>query len=115
MPVFIDLAFIRDRAVNTAVTLEARGGLGWRHAFWGVPGGSAIVRVLEFSAFGARPERWFSQVPADAPGLHARYRWSTRVIRGASILAGRPIPSPEHVPWREPEPILRWLAARFRQ
>ncbi len=113
-PVLVDLEFIRDRAVNTALTLAARGGLGWDHAFWGVPGGSAIVRVVEFSAFGARPVRWFSQVPLKAPGLHARYRWSARAIRWASLMAGAPIPAPRHVPFREPGPIIDWLTATRR-
>jgi hypothetical protein len=108
-PVLVDLEFIRDRAVNTAVTMAARGGLGWDHAFWGVPGGSAIVRVVEFGAFGARPTRWFSQVPVRAPGLHPRYRWSARAIRWGSLLARAPIPAPEYVPFGDPAPILRWL------
>jgi hypothetical protein len=110
----IDLAFIRDRAVNTMIALAARGGLGWRHAIWGVPGGSAIVRVLEFSAFGARPARWFSQLPMDAPGLHPRYRWSARAIRWASVVARAPVPGPEHVPFGDPAAILRWLTETKR-
>jgi hypothetical protein len=113
-PVLVDLAFIRDRAVDTAITLAARGGLHWDHAFWGVPGGSAIVRVVEFSAFGARPTRWFSQVSVGAPGLHPRYRWSARAIRWASLVAGAPIPAPEHVPFGDPAPILRWLTETRR-
>jgi hypothetical protein len=113
-PVLIDLAFIRDRAVDTAITLAARGAVGWHHAFWGIPGGSAIVRVLEFSAFGDRPVRWFSQVPVGAAGLHPRYRWSARAIRWGSLLAGAPIPSPMHVPLVDPAPILRWLRDTIR-
>jgi hypothetical protein len=108
-PVLVDLDFIRDRAVNTAITFAARGGGDWSHGFWGVPGGSAIVRVVEFSAFGAPPARWFSQVAMGAPGLHPRYRWSARAIRGASLLARAPIPAPEHVPFDNPAPIVRWL------
>jgi hypothetical protein len=110
----IDLAFIRERAVNTMIALAARGGLAWRHALWGVPGGSAIVRVLEFSAFGSRPARWFSQLPMDAPGLHPRYRWSARAIRWASVAARAPVPGPEHVPFGEPAVILRWLTETRR-
>jgi hypothetical protein len=112
--VAVDLEFIRDRAVDTMITLAARGGLGWRHAFWGVPGGSAIVRVLEFSALGSRPVRWFSQVPMDAAGLHPRYRWSARAIRWASLVAGRPLPAPEHVPFGDPTVIVRWIAETIR-
>ena len=99
----IDLDFIRDRAVDNAVALAARGGLGWRHALWGVPGGAAVVRLLEFSAFGERPVRWFSQIAPDAPGLHRRYRWSARAIRLASLAAGRPLPAPSTCPPTRPD------------
>jgi hypothetical protein len=110
----LDLEFIRDRAVDNAVVLAARGGLGWRHALWGVPGGAATVRLLEFSAIGQRPVRWFSQVPPGAPGLHPRYRWSARAIRLTSLVAGRPLPAPEHVPIDAPDPILRWMTGSLR-
>jgi hypothetical protein len=113
-PVLVDLGFIRDRAVDTAITLAARGAVGWHHGFWGIPGGSAIVRVLEFSAFGARPVRWFSQIPVGAPGLHPRYRWSAYAIRWGSLLASSPIPTPQHVPPADPTPILRWLRDTIR-
>jgi hypothetical protein len=96
------------------LALAARGGLGWRHAIWGVPGGAGITRLLEFSAFGARPERWFSQLSASAPGLHPRYAWSVRAIRLASFLAGRPLPAPRHVPFTDPREVVAWMAATLR-
>jgi hypothetical protein len=111
----VDLDFIRDRAVDNAVALAARGGIGWHHALWGVPGGAAVVRLLEFSAFGERPVRWFSQIAPDAPGLHRRYRWSARAIRLASLAAARPLPAPEHVPFEAPGPILDWMTDCLRR
>src|SRR3989442_660573 len=43
-PVPVDLASIRDRAINTHLTLEARSGRNWLHAYWGVPGVSSVLR-----------------------------------------------------------------------
>lgn len=109
MPVRIDLAHIRDGAVDTLLALEARGGLGWRHAVWGDPGVIAILQLL-YAAFGAAPLHWFSQVDPAAPGVHPRYRWSARAVRAASWLAGVPLGRPEYVPLDDPLPIARWMA-----
>jgi hypothetical protein len=108
-PVLIDLAFIRDCAVNTLLSLDSRGGGAWLKAHWQVPGGGAIARIIEYSSFGAPSARWFSQVDPAAPGLPARYRWSTRVLGWAGLLAGRPFPRPRHVPLDDPLPIARWM------
>lgn len=108
VPIGVD--FIRDRAADTGLVLDARGGRHWVHAIWGVPGGAAVVRLLEFTAFGAPPAHWFSQIDPDAPGLHARYRWSARLIRWASRLCGVPLPAPRHVPISDPRPIVDWMA-----
>ena len=40
----IDLAFIRDHAINTHLSLDAHEGAGWIHAHWGVPGGTSVKR-----------------------------------------------------------------------
>jgi hypothetical protein len=111
--VSIDLAFIRDHAVNETLNLEARGGLGWRHAFWGPPGGVSMYHVLYISAF-ARPARMFSR--SDPPtGDQARYRWSARALRWGSLLAGVPLPRPEYAPLDNPRPILDWMVEALRR
>jgi hypothetical protein len=112
--VLMDLAFIRDRAVNTSLVLDAWGGAKWLHADWGVPGAAALAYVLEFSSFGAPPVRWFSLVDPAAPGLHPRYRWSGHVMRWGSFLAGVPLPRPQYVPLDEPLPIARWMEEVLR-
>src|SRR5262249_55780380 len=88
----------------------ARGGAGWLKADWLVPGGSALVRVLESASFGSLPVRWFSQIDPRQPGLHPRYRWSARIMRWASCLALRPLPRLQYVSLENPEPIARWMA-----
>ena len=110
VPVLIDLAYVRDRAVNHRLALEARGGVRWSPAVWGIPGNTDMVRVLELCALGAPPERWFSQVDLRSPGLHPRYRWSVRVMRWAGRMWGVALPRPETVPLSNPKPIIDWLA-----
>ncbi len=108
-PAPFDLAHLRDRAVDVTVWLEARGGLRWRHAIWGVPGGTSITHLLEYAAAGAPLVRWFSPVDPAAPGLHVRYRWMGRVLQAAGLLAGVAQPGPVHVPLEAPLPIARWM------
>src|SRR5262249_32675310 len=108
-PAPIDIEYIRERTVNTSLAIEARGGLGWSHAVWGVPGSLFMVNLLEFAGFGARPARWFSQIDPRSPGLPSRYRWSTRVMRWGSVMAGVGLPPAQHVPVDDPAPVARWM------
>jgi hypothetical protein len=106
----VDLAYIRTHAVNKCLVLAAHQGLAWRHAVWQVPGGAAMGQILRFSALGGYPTRWFSQIDPRSRELHPRYRWSVRALHWGSVLAGRRLPRPEHVPLADPLPIARWLA-----
>ena len=110
-PTPIDFAGLRARVVNVALTLDARGGIGWQHAYWHVPGSLSMVFLLETLAFDRPPVRWFSQIDPAAPSLHVRYRWSTRVMRWECALLGVPMPEEEHVGFEDPRPILDWLDA----
>jgi hypothetical protein len=105
----MDLAHLRDRAANTLLAMDARGGAGWTKGQWLVPGGGAVAQLLEFSAFGAPVRRWFTQVAPE--GLASRYRWSARLVRWGSLAAGIPLPGPEHAPFEAPGAILDWLEA----
>jgi hypothetical protein len=107
----IDVAWLRDRGVDALLALEARGGLGWRHAVWWVPGSAVLSIILRYSLCGTPPVRWFSQVDPAAPALPSRYRWSARVLRWGSRLAGVPLPGPQYAPVDAPEAILRWIEA----
>jgi hypothetical protein len=108
-PVVNSLASIRDRAVNTCLTMAARDGLAWEKGVWAVPG--SLTLLLRYAAFGAPPTGWFSCVDPRTPGLHARYRWSERALRGAAQLAGVRLPVQRHAPPAEPDAVLRWLRA----
>ena len=108
----VPLEFVRDRAVNKCLALNARGGP-WHLAHWDVPGGG-LTAVLSSCLAGTVPERWFSPVDPYDSGLHPRYRWSARAARWGSLLAGRPLPMPRHVPVVDPLPIAQWMNAVLR-
>jgi len=109
-PVRMDLAYIRDFAANNCLVEAVRGGPPSIHAVWAVPGGSALVGLLRYAAFGAVPARWFSQLDLAAPGLHSRYRWSARLLEWGGRVARVGLPRPEHVPVDESRPIAEWMA-----
>jgi hypothetical protein len=104
----LDLACLRDRAVNLFLALDAQGGAAWRKGVWGTP---SVTPVLWYSAFGERVSAWFSQLDPAIRGLHPRYRWSVRAISWASRLTGVPLPRFQHVPLSAPAPIARWMRA----
>jgi hypothetical protein len=113
-PVPIDLAFIRDHAINTHLTLDAHGGRDWVHAHYGVPGGTAVTNPLELAKGARPPARWFTPVDLRTPGLSPRYRLGSNALRIGSRLAGVPLPGPTYAPLDDPTPIARWLADELR-
>jgi hypothetical protein len=102
------LDFVRDRAVNLRLFLDSRGGIGWRHAIWGVPGSTDLIMLLELAGVGLRRLGWFSQVNPRATGLHPGYAWSARILRWSSSLAGLPLPVPVDAPLDNPLSVGRW-------
>ncbi len=112
-PVPLDLAFIRDHAVNTHLALDAYGGRDWVHAHYGVPGGTAVSNPLEFAKGGRPPARWFTPVDPTTPALSPRYRLGARAMRLGSLLAGVPLPAATLAPLDDPLPIARWLATEL--
>ena len=108
-PVPIDLAFIKDHAINTHLALDAYGGSEWVHAHYGAPGGTAVTNPLEFAKGGTPPERWFTPVHPAGPGLHYRYRWGSRALWLASRFSGVPMPGPSTAPLDDLGPVVYWL------
>jgi hypothetical protein len=107
--VLLDLASIRDHAVNQRLIFSARGWTGCSHAVWAVPGGTPMRVLLRYAAAGAVPVRWFSPVDPGSADLHARYRWSARVMRWGSLLGGVPLPRLQHVPVDSAIQIACWM------
>lgn len=110
----VDLASIRDQAVDLLLSLEASGITRFSHAVWGVPGGAALSQLLRFAASGCPPDRWFSQIDPRTARLPSRYRWSARLTRWGSLLAGSPLPTPLYAPPADPREIADWTAERSR-
>jgi hypothetical protein len=105
----VNLAHLREQAVDLCLFLAARGSHRWVHGHCGVPGGSALHAMLRLSCAGLPPSMWFTHVDPRAPGLHSRYRWSVQVVRVGSWLAGRPFGHPLYVRPDDPFPILEWM------
>jgi hypothetical protein len=112
--VWLDAAFLRERAGNIGLVFRSRGDAAWEYGIWLVPGGAVIVHVLEFALFGTPHRHWFSQLDPGSPALPARYRWSERLVRGAALLAGVRLPRPRYVSLDDPLPIARWMAHALR-
>ncbi len=114
-PVPIDLAYVRECAVNSCLMLDTRGGSDWIKAHWASLGSGAMMSILQFSAFGAPSARWFSQVDPRTSELHPRYRWSAEAMAWVSRLAAMPLPHPEYVPPDDPLPIALWMRGVLQQ
>lgn len=111
----VDFAHIRDCAVNQCLALDARGGIGWLHAIWGLPGGGAMVELLRLRSFGIHPPCWFLLLDPAALGLQLQHRWSAQVMHWGSLLAGVPLPHPRYVPFEHPLPIVYWMTEVLRR
>lgn len=114
-PVPVGLASLRERSVNLCLSYDVRGGIGWQHAYWEVPGGASMAHLLECHPFQGPPARWFSQLDPAAPGLHPRYRWSARLMRWAAAAAGTDLPRPTYVSLDDPFPIFEWMLEALRR
>jgi len=102
----LDMACIRERAVNMYLGLEARGGANWLNAVWSAPG---VAPLLWYSGFGRPADRWFLQADPASYGWHSHTGNSMRLLVWISRLAGVSLPRPEYAPVNNPLPILRWM------
>ena len=102
----LDMACIRERAVNMYLGLEARGGANWRNAVWSAPG---IAPLLWYSGYGRPADRWFMQIDPASFTWRSQRGKSIRLLIWVSRLAGVPLPWPEYAPANNPQPILRWM------
>ena len=84
----IDVATVRDRAINRQILLEARGGIDATYVEWGVPGSQTLFTVIEYACAGLPVRHWLLKVDPASPELHAAYRWSLRLTRWASLARG---------------------------
>lgn len=99
----------RDHEVAHTLIMAAVGGLGWRHAYWGILGDTAAIALLRHAGGGMDPGDWFTHLHPREPGLDAADRLSPVLLPVAGFLAGRPLPSPRYVPLDAPGPVLDWV------
>lgn len=115
LPILVDLTALGDLAVNFHLARVAHGGADWVPAVWGVPGGGFVSASLLIAvSFGAAPDRSFLYLDPGTPGLHARYRWSLRLMRWAGWRAGMRFQRPRVVPVNAAAPIAHWMADVLR-
>ena len=67
-PILNGLDSLRDRAINTCLTLDARGGMGWEKAIWAVPGSLTLV-VAEARCRPAHLARLMHEILARPPAV----------------------------------------------
>jgi hypothetical protein len=110
-PVELSWAWQRYQGVKTPIQRQLTG-LGdgpaavWLPVFPSAAGFGAVVKT---AAGGTVPERWFSQIPVDVQGIAGHKQLANRAIPALAALTRTGLPSPEHVPTDDPEPVVRWL------
>lgn len=109
-PVPLDLAFVREHAVNRRLSLEARSALAWRHAVWGSPGGSEMSIVLRFALAGVDVEHWFTR-ESGARNVAPMYRLNALAMKCGGMLMGTPLPVPQPTSLLA---IARWMQQTLR-
>ncbi|MFH1278449.1 MAG: hypothetical protein ABIK65_08730 [Candidatus Eisenbacteria bacterium] len=108
----LDLASVRDRAVNMCLALDARGGARWRNAVWSTRG---VAPLLWYSGSGTPVARWFLQIDPKTLGPGSPFLWCARLVTWTSRLAGVSLPAPEHAPVDAPIRIVRWMEETLRE
>lgn len=117
-PIPIDLANVRDRAVNAGLHMDARGGSDWVYGIWGFPGGWPLNRILQYDFHAHRGNpivRWFMMSDESASStLRSRYAATAYALHVAGKIARVPIPLPEPVMIDDPLPVARWVSNVLR-
>ncbi|MDQ5821659.1 MAG: hypothetical protein M3540_09475 [Actinomycetota bacterium] len=114
--VLFDLDHRGAQADQHALFLESFGLRGRPSAVWRPvpPGMAGVAGVLAGAKVGQPLERWFSQTPLTPRHGRADDYALTLLLLGLSRLAGRPLPTPEHVPVAQAVRVARWLEGHVR-
>lgn len=116
-PMELSFAWQRRQGRQRPVQLELAGVRGCPSAVWlpVFPSAAGFGAVMKNAAGGSRPERWFSQVPTDLGGIADHKQLANRFLPALNALARSGLPSPEHCPGDQPEPVVRWLVDALRR
>lgn len=110
-PVELSFRWQRRQGVQRALQHDLLGTRGVPTAVWlpVFPSAAGYGAVMKQAAGGNTPERWFSQVPVDLAGISAHKQLANRAIPALNAMARTGLPSPEHAPTADPEPVVRWM------
>lgn len=110
-PVELSFRWQRRQGAQRAIQHDMAGTPGAPTAVWlpVFPSAAGFGAVMKQAAGGNRPERWFSQIPVDLSGIESHKQLANRAIPALNALARTGLPSPEHVPSSDPEPVVRWM------
>ena len=110
-PMELSFAWQRRQGVQRAIQYDMAGVARAPTAVWlpVFPSAAGFGAVMKITAGGNRPERWFSQIPGRLEGVAGHKQVANRLLPALSWFTRTGLPSPEHVPSDEPEPVVRWL------
>lgn len=116
-PVELSFRWQRRQGVQRAIQHDMAGTTGAPTAVWlpVFPSAAGYGAVMKQTAGGNRPERWFSQVPVDLAGIEGHKQLANKAIPALNALARTGLPSPEHVPTSDPEPVVEWMLDGLRR
>jgi hypothetical protein len=106
-------AMFREVAEDALLSLEALGGLTWRHGYWGNLGDTALLWFVRYTGAGCRPARWFTRIDPGAPRTEISARLLARYLQPLAGLAGVTLPALTYVPLTRPDAIVEWLRSEL--
>ncbi len=104
----MDLAFIADRAVATALAYEAHGLNDYDRALWQISG---LRPILQYTKAGRAPVAWFYPVKPLPFSSHAIIWY----LAALGKLFGYSVPTPVFLDLQDPGRMALWLAKRVRE
>ena len=115
--VYVDLAHYEQDAIYDHLFKEAFGLLDRPWGSWRTvpPHGAGIKSHMSRAKLGRRDVRWFSQTRLRLWSRGWKHAVMSESIYVGSLLWGRPLARPEHVPLSEAWRVADWLAACVRQ
>jgi hypothetical protein len=103
----------REIAENGLLSLETRGGLGWRHGHWGMLADTMLVNFVRHTTPRRPPVRWYTRIDPRSPQAPISGRLLARYLPLVARLAGLKLPASTYVPLEQPTPIVEWLRSEL--
>lgn len=116
-PVELSFAWQRRQGRQRSITYDMLGVRGAPSAIWlpVLPSAAGFGALMKTAAGGNLAEHWFSQVPTDVGGISAHKGLANRFLPVLTKATGTGLPTAEHVPGDDPDPVLDWLTSALRR